>query len=123
MLIIALARGCASEQQRKNRGSQSGVPDLFKELEKYKDIHLEMYPQYVDLEQRFGALEKDFHPSTLEIGRYYNREAMKLLNQELGRVTQPDFILGVRLKGNLLEGSEDIKGLSKTLLRRFRTFW
>lgn len=86
---------------------------LFKELEKYKDIHLEMYPQYVDLEQRFGALEKDFHPSTLEIGRYYNLEAMKLLNQELGRVTQPDFILGVRLKGNLLEGSEDIKGVVK----------
>ncbi|NPC90874.1 hypothetical protein HOO54_00965 [Bacillus sp. WMMC1349] len=67
---------------------------LFKELEKYKDIHLEMYPQYLDLEQRFGSLEKDFHPSTLEIGRYYNSEAIKLLNQELGRVTQPILFLG-----------------------------
>ncbi|NPC90871.1 hypothetical protein HOO54_00950 [Bacillus sp. WMMC1349] len=56
---------------------------LFKELEKYKDIHLEMYPQYLDLEQRFGSLEKDFHPSTLEIGRYYNSEAIKLLIKSL----------------------------------------
>ncbi|QHM08273.1 hypothetical protein C7M27_04298 (plasmid) [Bacillus subtilis] len=84
---------------------------LFKELEKYKDIHLEMYPQHMDLEQRFGYLEKDFHPSTLEIGRYYNRETINILENELGSVTQPDFILGVRLKGNLLEGSEDIKGV------------
>ncbi|MFF0803098.1 hypothetical protein ACFYWK_20405, partial [Bacillus velezensis] len=84
---------------------------LFKELEKYKDIHLEMYPQHMDLEQRFEYLEKDFHPSTLEIGRYYNRETINILENELGSVTQPDFILGVRLKGNLLEGSEDIKGV------------
>ncbi|MFC9414085.1 hypothetical protein ACFTR7_20805, partial [Bacillus velezensis] len=70
-----------------------------------------MYPQHMDLEQRFEYLEKDFHPSTLEIGRYYNRETINILENELGSVTQPDFILGVRLKGNLLEGSEDIKGV------------
>lgn len=86
---------------------------LFEELEKYKDIHLEMFPQQMNLEKRFEYIEKDFHPETAEIGRYYNKETIDLLEQELGAVTQHDFILGVRLKGNLLEGSEDMKEIVK----------
>src|SRR5699024_6360682 len=36
-----------------------------------------------------------------------------LLEQELGSITDNCFILGVRMKGNLLEGSDDMKDVVK----------
>ncbi|MED4128203.1 ATP-binding protein [Shouchella miscanthi] len=86
---------------------------LFEELAKYKDIHIEMYPKQMNLDKRFDVLEKDFHPSTFHVGKYYNQETINLLNDELGTVTENDFILGVRLKSNLLDGSEDVRGVVK----------
>ncbi|MCC2441836.1 ATP-binding protein [Bacillus paranthracis] len=86
---------------------------LFAELEKYKDIHLEMYPRDMDLDKRFEVLEKDFGGETQVIGSYYNGETKRLLENELGSVTQYEFILGVRIKNNLLHGSEDFKDVLK----------
>lgn len=71
---------------------------FFKELERYGDFHLEMYPHQMNLRERFDEIEKDFHETTREVGKYYNRETIKLLEQELGSITQYQFILGVRLK-------------------------
>ena len=71
---------------------------FFKELDRYGDIHLEMYPHQMNLRERFDELEKDFHRDTQKIGAYYNKETIELLEQELGAITQYQFILGVRLK-------------------------
>ncbi|MDT9027508.1 ATP-binding protein [Rossellomorea yichunensis] len=71
---------------------------FFKELERYGDFHLEMYPHQMNLRERFDEIEKDFHEDTKEAGKYYNKETIQLLEQELGAITQYQFILGVRLK-------------------------
>nr|AGQ45427.1 VirB4 family protein [Bacillaceae bacterium JMAK1] len=86
---------------------------LFRELAKYKDLHIEMYPKALNLEDRFAHLEKDFHPDFEGVGKYYNQETINLLNDELGTPTENEFILGVPLKSTLLEGSEDVKGVVK----------
>ena len=61
---------------------------FFKELERYGDFHLEMYPHQMNLRERFDEIEKDFHETTREVGKYYNGETIKLLEQELGAITQ-----------------------------------
>src|SRR5699024_8068127 len=86
---------------------------LFEELERYKDFHLEMYPRQIELEKRFSMMEQDFHDSTKDIGHYYNNETIHLLQQELGLITENCFVLGVRIKGDLLEGSDDMKDVVK----------
>ncbi len=72
-----------------------------------------MYPRSMDLEKRFEYLERDFSEDTKEIGQYYNQETMKMLEHELGFITDADFVLGVRLKTNLLDESEDMRGMVK----------
>ncbi len=86
---------------------------LFEQLARYRDIHLEMYPKSMDLDTRFRHLERDFSEDTKEIGQYYNQETLSLLEHELGSITDTDFVLGVRLKMNLLEESEDMQGMVK----------
>ena len=93
--------------------SKKRMEMLFETLEKYKDFHLEMYPRQLELEKRFSLMEQDFHSDTKEIGQYYNRETIHLLEQELGSITEYCFVLGVRIKGDLLEGSDDMKDVVK----------
>lgn len=79
----------------------------------HKDFHMEMYPRQMNLEKRFRSVEKDFSDETEHIGEYYNNEAMEILENELGLVTEYDFIIGVRLKSQLLSESDDMKGMAK----------
>lgn len=79
----------------------------------YKDFHLEMYPRQMNLSNRFGAVERDFAEETENIGRYYNDEALGILQDELGLITEYDFIIGVRLKSQLLSESDDFKEMAK----------
>ncbi|MEM5663059.1 hypothetical protein AAHB94_00890 [Bacillus toyonensis] len=99
--------------KEKSERHKAQMSMLFAELEKYKDIHLEMYPRDMDLDKRFEVLEKDFSEETHGIASYYNGETKRLLENELGAVTQYEFILGVRIKNNLLNGSEDFKDVLK----------
>lgn len=91
--------------------------NFMEQLEKYKDFHLEMYPRQMELEKRNEELEKDFHPKTKNIGKYYNDETVRILKKELGLITKNSFILGVKLKDNLLTNADD----AKTVLRNSLT--
>ncbi|WP_242281137.1 ATP-binding protein [Bacillus cereus group sp. BfR-BA-01347] len=86
---------------------------LFAELQKYEDIHLEMYPLDMNLKERFASLEKDFDPQTKDIANYYSNETIQLLEAELGSVTKYEFILTVRIRSHLLYGSEDVTEIIK----------
>lgn len=97
----------------KTESHKNQLSMLFGELVKYKDIHLEMYPKDMDLDKRFEVLEKDLSDDTKTIGSYYNSEAKRLLENELGAVTKYEFVLGVRIKNDLLHGSEDFKDVIK----------
>ncbi|MGG3652589.1 ATP-binding protein [Bacillus pseudomycoides] len=92
---------------------KSNLAGMFAELQVYEDIHLEMYPLDMNLEERFAHLEKDFDETSQEIGRYYNSETIQLLEAELGSVTSYEFILTVRIRNNLLYGSEAITDVVK----------
>ncbi|EJA0792004.1 ATP-binding protein [Listeria monocytogenes] len=87
--------------------------NFLEQLEKYKDFHLEMYPRQMELDKRNKELEKDFHSTTKNIGKYYNEETLRILKKELGLITKSSFVLGVKLKDNLLTNADD----AKTVLR------
>lgn len=93
--------------------NKARVRNTLEDIAQYKDFHLEMYPRQMNLEKRFNAIENDFSEDTKDIGEYYNDESIDILNDELGIVTEYDFIIGVRLKSQLMTDSEDFKQAAK----------
>lgn len=75
------------------------------DLSKYTDVHFQLLPSDMRLEERFAELEKDFDPELLDVGRTYNQRTMDILVDELGTVTENTFLIGVRIPTVLL-GSE-----------------
>src|SRR5699024_5619682 len=51
-----------------------------------------------------------------EIVEYYNQESLEILEDELGLVTEYEFVIGVRLKSQLLSDSDDFKQVAKDAL-------
>lgn len=92
---------------------KKGLAKMFAELKPYEDIHLHMYPKSMNLEERFANLAKDFDAASKEVGEFYNDETIQILNNELGSVTEYEFILTVRIRNNLLHGSEAITDVVK----------
>src|SRR5699024_8300930 len=86
---------------------------MLENIVSYKDFHIEMYPRQMNLSKRFNAVERDFSDQTKHIGKYYNDEAMGILENELGLITEYDFVIGVRLKSQLLSESDDMKEIAK----------
>ncbi|MFS0784938.1 ATP-binding protein [Shouchella sp. 1P09AA] len=82
---------------------------FFEELTTHKDFHLMMYPQEYRLEERFADLEQDLAEDAKQMAEYYTEETVRLLNQRLGKVTKNDFILGVKLKQNLVNSDAELK--------------
>lgn len=72
------------------------------ELEQYRDFELLMMPKDMQLERMNRELEKDFDPKTKVLGRYYTNETVGMLKNSLGQVTRSDFVVGVKLKENVL---------------------
>lgn len=93
--------------------SKARFRHMLENLVRYKDFHIEMYPRQMNLEKRFDAIERDFSDETRHIGEYYNNETVDILNSELGLVTTYDFVIGVRLKSQLLNESDDFKSVAK----------
>jgi hypothetical protein len=88
-------------------------PNNFEELEKYKkrwatifrktlpkygEFELVMYPKDKQLTERFKEFSKDLAPEYHRLGLEYMGRTVTGLKSELGEITEPDFILGVRLK-------------------------
>ena len=103
------AENIASSNYGKIKQSKENFQNFLKEIVPYKDFHLQMMPRQMDLESRFMAVEQDFSPKTKHIGHYYNQETVRMLEDELGAVTEDEFIVTIRLKGKLLEGSAEMK--------------
>lgn len=83
--------------------------NLLENIAKFKEIHLEMFPKQLDVQGYQKDLERDFADETMEIGKYYNAETRRILENDLGSITTNDFLLGVRLKTNLMDESGDMK--------------
>ena len=115
-------------------------PNNFEEMEKYKQRwetifrktlpkHIEFdlceYPKDMQLKQRFGEHSKEFNSDFKKLGIDNMNRTIEGLTQELGELTSPDFLLGVRVKDiysneNPLEGikrvTEDVSDKLLTLL-------
>ncbi|MFK3937967.1 ATP-binding protein [Alkalihalobacillus sp. NPDC078783] len=81
----------------------------FEEVTEYKDVHLMMYPQDYQLEEKFDDLNDDLADDSKEMAMYYTEETQRMLNQRLGNVTKNDFIIGVRLRSDLVNVDADLK--------------
>ncbi|EPH93265.1 conjugal transfer family protein [Enterococcus faecalis 06-MB-DW-09] len=69
-----------------------------KTLPKYGEFELDMYPKDKQLAERFKEFSKDLAPEHYSLGLEYMGRTVVTLKNELGEITEPDFILGVRLK-------------------------
>ncbi|MBC1284865.1 AAA family ATPase [Listeria booriae] len=105
-----------SGDTKRQESSKAKFRYFMQQLAKYKDFHLEMYPRQMELKERFHELEKDFHPDTRKVGKYYNDETVRILTRELESITKNRFLLGVKIKDNLLTKSDDAKGVTKNAL-------
>ena len=57
-----------------------------------------MYPKDKQLTERFKEFSKDLAPEYHRLGLEYMGRTVAGLKSELGEITEPDFVLGVRLK-------------------------
>lgn len=69
-----------------------------KTLPKYTEFELFLYPKDKQLTQRFQSFAEELHPQFKKLGVDYMNRVIKGLKQEMGEITEADFILGVRLK-------------------------
>ncbi|MBA3925536.1 ATP-binding protein [Listeria rustica] len=79
---------------------------FFSQLEKYHDFELQMIPKGIDLEGINNTLYQDIDANRRKVAHYYIDESRKMLQKQLGRVTRYDFILGVKLKKNVMHEND-----------------
>lgn len=91
------------------QGHKKRWQEFLQELTKYQDFHLMMYPQEYQLNERFENLKQDVALDTEAMADYYLGETESLLEQRLGTVTKNDFIIGVRLKADMIRVDADMK--------------
>ncbi|MEH6872271.1 ATP-binding protein [Bacillus safensis] len=82
---------------------------FYEEITEYEDFHLMMYPSEFDLEGRLNVLKKDIHEDAFDVASYYMQETVSVMDQRLGRLTKPDFIIGIKLNKTLLSMDADMK--------------
>ncbi|MGG4172716.1 ATP-binding protein [Bacillus safensis] len=82
---------------------------FYEDITEYEDFHLMMYPSEFDLEGRLNVLKKDIHEDASDVASYYMQETVNVLQQNLGRLTKPDFIIGIKLNKTLLSMDADMK--------------
>lgn len=82
---------------------------FFEEITKYEDYHLKMYPQDLRLKDRLKDLSYQLSSDSEDVGLYYLDETQNILNARLGNLTKNDFIVGVKLKNEMIRLDADIK--------------
>lgn len=72
---------------------------LFHELGKqYKELDLKVLPYEFNLKEQFRAMSSDFNKKDTDISEYYADQMVKELERLYGKLTQPKFILGVKIR-------------------------
>lgn len=87
--------------------------NLFMELRKYENFHLQLYPKRFELEKRLEMLEEDFDEEIKAMATYYNDELKNILGEEFGEIMEDKYILGVCLKKQLYLENASFKELLK----------
>ncbi|MEK4303710.1 ATP-binding protein [Oceanobacillus sp. FSL K6-0251] len=82
---------------------------FFEEISPYEDYHLRMYPQNLRLSERFEDLSYHLSNDSEDVGKYYLDETENILNARLGKMTKNDFIVGIKLKNEMIKLDADIK--------------
>lgn len=82
---------------------------FFEEITKCEDYHLKMYPQDFRLGERLQNLSYQLSNDSEDVGLYYLGETENILNARLGRMTKNDFIVGVKLKNEMISLDADMK--------------
>lgn len=82
---------------------------LMDRLSGVKDLHFQLFPSEMKIEQRMTILERSYDPKMRHIGRYYNQRTLDVLKDELINITENTFIVGVRLSNMTLTSETGIK--------------
>ncbi|MHC5250719.1 ATP-binding protein, partial [Enterococcus sp. LJL90] len=69
-----------------------------KTLPRFKEFEIFMFPKDKQLTSRFEDFQKDLAMESYALGTEYMNRTIHSLKENLGEITEPDFILGVRLK-------------------------
>lgn len=108
----------ANQNQEQKEKSKDLWSYTINSLEKYEDIHFEMYPPKRDLKEQFEELKEDLSPDSIHIGKegkligqYYGNETVRMLESEFGEITYSSFVVGVKLRESQI--SENIKDAIK----------
>lgn len=88
---------------------KQSLKNVFSELGKFSEFHIQMLPQDLELQERFADLEQDFSEEMFEIGHRYNERAVDVLTEELEQVTRYGFVIAVKLKEQLISGDQSLK--------------
>lgn len=91
--IISRANIIEQENYKKKFNS------ILDSLVKYKDVHIQMLPKNMNLEERFEILSKDFDKRYFQTAKYYSNETINILKHDLGTISQYEFYIGVRIDG------------------------
>ncbi|WP_345892743.1 ATP-binding protein [Bacillus safensis] len=98
-----------SQNRSKIEEYKDKFTSFYEDITEYEDFHLMMYPSEFDLEGRLNVLKKDIHEDAFDVASYYMQETVNVLQQNLGRLTKPDFIIGIKLNKTLLSMDADMK--------------
>lgn len=91
---------------------KSRFTSLLDDVIKFKDIHLKMLPKNMNLDERLNILANDYDDRYRDVAEYYGKEAINLLERELGQITKYEFYIGVRID-RIYSEMEDIKDTVK----------
>ena len=91
---------------------KSRFTSLLDDVIKFKDIHLKMLPKNMNLDERLNILANDYDVRYKDVAEYYGKEAINLLERELGQITKYEFYIGVRID-RIYSEMEDIKDTVK----------
>lgn len=97
----------ANQNKEQKQKSKDLWAFVINSLQKYEDLHFEMYPPKRDLSAQFNELKEDFAPDNATIGEYYANETVRMLEREMGQISYSAFVLGVKLKDSFM--SESLK--------------
>ena len=73
------------------------MANLMQLLAPYEDVELIMFPRTMNLSNRFTKLSEGFDQNNPDIGSYYAKETVNLLERE-GTIYRPSFLLGLKVK-------------------------
>lgn len=106
-----ISRANLLEQEKYKRKFNSILDDLVK----YNDIHIQMLPKNMNLEERFEILKNDFDENFKNVSNYYSYETINILKSELGTISQYEFYIGVRLDGIVINSENVTDTLKNTV--------